>query len=69
MTSEAMAAMAIVGVFVSSVDGLAGERFQKLGGSRIHRQCALGRCVWSKRQPQELFDGPQEGRQMVDRKG
>src|SRR6266446_4396924 len=32
-------------------------------------QCALGRCLWSKWHPQELFDGPQEGWQMVDRKG
>ena len=35
MKSWAVAAMAIVGLFVSSVDGLAAEKFQKLGGSQI----------------------------------
>jgi len=35
MTSKAIAATAIAGLWVSSADGVAAEKFQKLGGSQI----------------------------------
>ena len=35
MTSKAIAATAIAGLLVSSADGVAAEKFQKLGGSQI----------------------------------
>jgi hypothetical protein len=77
MKSSATAAAAILGLLVSSADCLAAEKFQKLGGSQIRAKFVGMEMtdnvhwarVWSKRQPQELFDGPQEGWQMVDRKG
>jgi hypothetical protein len=40
MKGEAIAAIAIVGLFVSDAVGFAAERFQKLGGSQIRTKFA-----------------------------